>query len=181
MKILQSVLAVVGAIALVVVLAGVVLPASFAVERSARIAAPAEKIYDYVVEPRQWARWNNWTRRDPAMHIIYSGPPFGQHAKWAWESGKVGSGSMEITRVVPNRLVEYNLHLEGVNLNTAGAVRLEPAGEATRVVWTQSGDVGGNPLKHYIAVAMDRMVGPDFEAGLANLKALAERGDGDRR
>lgn len=181
MKILQWVLAVVGAIALVVVLVGVFLPASFAVERSILIAATPERVYDLVVEPRQWARWNNWSRRDPAMRIAYAGPPFGQHAKWAWESGKVGSGSMEITRVVPNRRVEYSLLIGGVNVRSSGAVRLEPAGEGTRVVWTQSGNVGGNPLKHYVAVAMDHMVGPDFEAGLVNLKALAEQRDGDRR
>ena len=48
-------------------------------------------------------------------------------------------------------------------------------GNATRVTWTNNGDVGGNPVKHYLAVMMDRMVGPDFEAGLANLKALAEK------
>jgi hypothetical protein len=35
--------------------------------------------------------------------------------------------------------------------------------------------MGGNPVNRYFGVMMDRLVGPDFEAGLANLKALAEK------
>jgi hypothetical protein len=60
-------------------------------------------------------------------------------------------------------------------MRSKGAITLEPAGGGTRVTWTNTGDTGGNPLKHYLAASMDRMVGPDFEQGLANLKALAEK------
>jgi uncharacterized protein YndB with AHSA1/START domain len=175
MKIVQWSLAVLGAIALVIVLAGVFLPSSFSVARSTRIEAPAERVYDYVVEPRKWTQWSVWTRRDPQMRITYSGPPFGMGARWSWESGKEGNGTMELTRVEPGRRVEYSLFLPGFNMRSGGALALEPAGSGTVVTWTQKGDVGGNPLKHYLAAAMDRMVGPDFEQGLANLKALAEK------
>jgi carbon monoxide dehydrogenase subunit G len=82
---------------------------------------------------------------------------------------------MELTRVEPGRRVEYSLFLPDFNMRSGGALTLEPAGSGTVVTWTQKGDVGGNPLKHYLAAAMDRMVGPDFEQGLANLKALAEK------
>ena len=61
-----------------------------------------------------------------------------------------------------------------VDMRSTGALTMEPDGPATRITWAMSGDVGGNPLKHYLALVMDRMVGPDFEAGLANLKTLAE-------
>jgi carbon monoxide dehydrogenase subunit G len=82
---------------------------------------------------------------------------------------------MEFTRVEPDRTVEYALTLADFNMKSTGALRLEPNGNATRVTWSNTGDVGGNPLKHYLAAAMDRLAGPDFEAGLANLKALAEK------
>ena len=175
MKFLQWTLAVIGSIALLVVAAGFFLPSSFAVQRSIEINAQPRKIYDLVVEPKKWKDWSVWTKRDPDMHITYSGPPFGMGAKWSWVSKSEGTGNMEFTRVEPDRAVEYALVFADYNMRSTGALRLEPAGNATRVTWTNTGDVGGNPVKHYLAIMMDRMVGPDFEAGLANLKALAEK------
>ena len=175
MKFLQWTLAVIGAIALLVVAAGFFLPSSFAVQRSIEINAQPRKVYDLIVEPKKWKDWSVWTQRDPDMHITYSGPPFGMGAKWSWVSKKEGSGTMEFTRVEPDKAVEYALVFADFNMRSTGALRLEPVGNATRVTWTNKGDVGGNPVKHYLAVMMDRLVGPDFEAGLANLKALAEK------
>jgi hypothetical protein len=108
------------------------------------------------------------------MKITYKGPPFGIGSRWEWVSKSEGTGSMEFTHVEPDRAVEYALNFADFNMKSSGALRLEPQGDATRVTWTSSGDVGSNPLKHYLALAMDRMVGPDFEAGLAHLKEVAE-------
>ena len=175
MKIIQWTLAVLGAVVLLLVAAGFLIPSSFKVERSAVINATPKKIYDLVVEPRQWARWSAWNQRDPNMKVTYKGPPFGMGSKWEWVSKTEGSGSMEFTRVEPDRAVEYSLSFPEYNMRSAGAIRLEPSGSATKVTWNNAGDVGGNPLKHYLTLMMDRMVGPDFEGGLANLKALAEK------
>ena len=175
MKIVQWTLAVVGALALAILIGGVALPSKFSVSRSVTVAAPSDRLYDYVVEPRQWAKWSVWQRRDPAMRVTYSGPPFGMGAKWSWESKQEGSGSMEFTRVEPNRLVAYSLDFPEFGMHSAGTFTFEAAGSGTRVTWTNAGDIGGNPLKHYLAAAMDHVVGPDFEQGLANLKALAEK------
>jgi uncharacterized protein YndB with AHSA1/START domain len=175
MKIVQWVLVAIGVLALVIVGVGLALPSKFAVQRSIEINAPADKIYDLVVEPRQWKNWSEWNKRDPAMKITYSGPPFGLGARWSWQSKTEGTGMMEFTRVEPNRRVEYQLFFADYKMTSTGALALEPAGKATRVTWTNTGDVGPNPLKHYLALMMDRLVGPDFEAGLANLKALAEK------
>jgi uncharacterized protein YndB with AHSA1/START domain len=174
MKIIQWTLAVLGAVVLLVVVVGFFVPSTFKVERSAVINAPPKKIYDLVVEPRQWAKWSVWNKRDPGMKITYKGPPFGMGAKWEWVSKSEGSGSMELTRVEPDRVVEYSLSFPEYNMRSTGAIALEPSGSATKVTWNNAGDVGANPLKHYLTLMMDRMVGPDFEAGLANLKAIAE-------
>jgi len=175
MKIVQWVLAGIGAVALALVVVGLFIPSTFRVERSVEINAPADRIYDYVVEPRKWKEWSVWTRRDPNMHIVYSGPPFGMGARWSWESKQEGSGNMEFRHVEPDHRVDYTLAFPDFNMRSTGSIVLEPVGKATRVTWTNTGDTGGNPLKHYLAAAMDRMVGPDFEQGLANLKALAEK------
>jgi uncharacterized protein YndB with AHSA1/START domain len=175
MKILQWTLAVIGAIALSLVIGGFFIPSTFSVERSTVIKAAPRKVYDLVVEPKQWAKWSIWNQRDPNMHITYSGPPFGMGARWSWVSKTEGTGSMEFVRVEPDRTVEYTLSFPELNMKSAGALRLEPQGDGTKITWSNSGDTGKNPVKHYLTLMMDRMVGPDFEAGLANLKALAEK------
>ena len=174
MKILQWALAAVGVLALLAVGVGFVLPSAFEVQRAIEVEAPPAKVYDLVADPRRWAQWSAWSRRDPRMDVSYSGPPFGQGARWSWKSRSEGSGSMEFVRVEPNARIEYTLTFADFGMKSGGQWRFEPAGKGTRVTWTNAGDVGGNPLKHYLAVSMDRMVGPDFEAGLANLKTVAE-------
>jgi uncharacterized protein YndB with AHSA1/START domain len=175
MKLLQWSLAVLGALVLLVLVAGFFIPSNFLVQRSTVVNAPANKVYNLVVEPKQWSKWSAWNQRDPDMRITYSGPPFGQRAKWSWVSKSEGTGTMEFTRVEPDRVVEYSLFFPDYGMRSVGSIRLEPAGAGTQVTWTSSGDVGGNPLKHYLTLMMERWIGPDFEAGLANLKALAEK------
>jgi uncharacterized protein YndB with AHSA1/START domain len=176
MKYVQWTLVVIGALLLVAVGVGVVLPSTYEVRRAVHVQAPPDKVYDLVVDTRRWKDWTVWNRRDPAMRIVYSGPPFGMGAKWSWESRTEGRGSMEFTRVEPNRRVDYKLGFPDFNLVSNGSIAMEPASGGTQVTWVHGGDTGSNPLKHYLAVAMDRMMGPDFEQGLANLKALAEKG-----
>ena len=174
MKILQWALAVVGALALLAVAVGFCLPSAFEVRRAIDVKAPPARVYDLVADPRLWSKWSAWSRRDPQMDVSYSGPPFGQGARWSWKSKSEGTGSMEFVRVVPNARIEYSLLFADFGLRSGGQFAFEPREGGTRVTWTNAGDVGGNPLKHYLALMMDRLVGPDFEAGLANLKAVAE-------
>jgi uncharacterized protein YndB with AHSA1/START domain len=174
MKILQWSLAVVGALALLAVAIGYFLPSAFEVKRSIDVKAPPAKVYDLVADPRRWAQWSAWNRRDPKMDLHFSGPPFGQGAKWSWKSATEGSGSMEFVRVEPNVSIEYTLAFSDYGMKSGGTWRFEPVAGGTHVTWTNAGDLGRNPLKHFLAVMMDRMVGPDFDEGLRNLKAVAE-------
>lgn len=107
MKLAQWTLAALGTIALAIVAAGFVLPSRFEVARTTLINAPTEKIHDLIADPRRWKQWSTSGRRDPVMDITYSGPPFGQGAKWSWASKTERSGMMELTSVEPNRRVQY--------------------------------------------------------------------------
>ena len=109
MKAVQWALVFLGIAALAVVGTGFVLPSRYEVKRSIVINASANRIYDFVVEPKQWAKWGPWAKRDPDMKITHYGPPFGMGAKWSWVSKTEGSGVMEFTRVEPDRVVEYTL------------------------------------------------------------------------
>ncbi len=175
MKVLKWLFIGIAGLALVVVAVGFALPSSYMVTRSVDINAAPDKVYPLIADPKAWAKWGVWSERDPAMKTTYSGAPEGQGAKWAWESKSEGNGSMEFTRAEPGKALEYALSFPDMGMKSKGALLLEPAGAATRVTWTNAGDVGGNPLMHYFAVMMDDLVGPDFDKGLANLKALAEK------
>lgn len=174
MKYVQWALAVVGAIVLALAGAGLFLPSKFHVARSIEVRAPAATVYDHIANPRQWERWSAWNRRDPRMDVRYGGPLFGQGARWSWKSASEGAGSMEFTRVEPDRRVEYALAFHDFGMRSRGEFVIEPLASGARVTWTLHGDVGPNPVKHYAAWLMDWIAGPDFEQGLANLKALSE-------
>jgi hypothetical protein len=158
-----------------IVAVGYALPAQYVVERSIVINAPASRIYPLVSAPRMWAQWSIWTHRDPAMKIVYFGPDSGTGAGWRWDSHTEGRGEMTLTQADPTSGFTYKLYFPDYESTSTGEFRMTPEGSATRVTWNNRGDVGSNPLHHYMAAFMDRLVGPDFEAGLHNLKALAEK------
>jgi uncharacterized protein YndB with AHSA1/START domain len=145
------------------------------VQRAVDVAAAPERIYPLIADPREWKRWSVWNRRDPDMQLQFSGASSGTGARWAWKSASEGNGEMEFTNAVVNERVDYALAFPDMGMRSSGQFRLERVGPATRVTWTNEGDVGANPVNRYFGLLMDRMVGPDFEGGLANLKAIAER------
>ena len=166
-----------GVLALVALLAliGMFLPGTFKVTRSTLVAAPAAKIYPLVAEPKRWKDWSVWNRRDPNMAITYSGPESGPGAVWEWKSKSEGDGRMTFTAAEPGKRAAFELFFPDFGTTSKGELLLTPEGSGTRVTWTMNGDIGKNPLFHWMALMMDGMVGKDFDAGLANLKALAEK------
>lgn len=155
---------------------GMLVSPQFSVARSIEVQAPPEAIYPLVADPRKWPQWSAWNRRDPAMQMSYSGAPIGAGAGWAWRSESQGSGRMAFLSAEPPNELRYELHFDGFDSVSRGAFRFEPTpAGATRVTWSMNGDMGGNPLMRWFALGADSMIGGDFEAGLANLKALAER------
>ena len=175
MKIIKTILITLVALVVLVIAVGFALPDSYKVERSLTMAAPADKIYPLIADPKAWARWSIWNQRDPAMKMEYSGAASGVGAKWSWDSKSEGKGQMEFTRAEAPGLIEYKLYFPDFDSSSSGRIALTPDGAGTKVSWSNAGSFGANPLLHYFAIMMDRMVGPDFEGGLNNLKALAEK------
>jgi uncharacterized protein YndB with AHSA1/START domain len=175
MKILKKILIVLVALIVILCAIGFVLPGTYRVERTVEIKAPPEKVYALIIEPRLWPKWTVWNQRDPNMKVTYSGPESGVGAKWAWESKSEGTGNMEFVRADPPKTLEYKLFFPDFNSTSTGALTLTPSAGGTKVSWTNNGAMGMKPIGGYFALMMDGMVGPDFEAGLKNLKALAEK------
>jgi uncharacterized protein YndB with AHSA1/START domain len=166
----------IGVIALILLFAavGLALPAQFRVERSVTIAAAPEKVYALIAAPAEWKRWSVWNQRDPKMQIEYGGPASGAGARWSWRSASEGNGAMEFTEAVPGQRLTYKLSFPDFGMQSTGQLRIEPQGSALRVSWSNEGTMGANPINRWFGFFMDRLVGPDFEAGLTNLKRLAE-------
>lgn len=176
LKALKWLLAAIAGLVLLLFAGGYALSPEFKAVRSVVVQASAEKVYPLLADPREWKRWTVWNRRDPSMTIAYSGPPSGAGAAWSWKSKSEGDGQMTFTAAEPNRRVAYDLYFPDFGTTSNGDLLLAPEGNGTRVIWTMNGNMGTNPLFRWMALFADRMVGGDFEAGLANLKALAERG-----
>ena len=151
-------------------------PDSFSVQRSATIKAPPEKISGVLSDFRAWGAWSPWEKVDPTMKRSYSGEPKGKGAKYAWAgNSEVGEGSMTITEAQPSRValdLDFVKPFEGHN---KVAFALAPKGDATEVTWTMNGPSPYVTKVIQVFCDMDGMIGKQFEAGLADLKAVAEK------
>jgi hypothetical protein len=167
---------------LVVVVAAVLLlaatkPDTFRVQRSASIKAPAEKLHALINDFHSWGSWSPWEKLDLNMKKTHSGPENGKGAVYEWEGNKqVGKGRMEITEAVPPSkvLIKLDFFKPFEAHNTAEFV-LEPQGDSTNVTWAMNGHMPFMFKVMSTFFSMDKMIGKDFEKGLANMKSITER------
>jgi hypothetical protein len=164
------------AIALVLILAASK-PDTFRVERAAVIEAAPDAIFPLVADFHAWRKWSPWEDRDPAMKRTFSGAERGASAVYAWEGNRnVGAGRMEITgATAPSNIViklDFIKPFEGHNV---AEFTLSPQGGGTDVTWAMHGPAPFMSKIMQVFMNMDRMIGRDFEAGLANLKKVAEQ------
>jgi uncharacterized protein YndB with AHSA1/START domain len=172
------------ALAVALLVAGVLVyaafqPDTFLISRSVIINAAPEKIYPYMSDFHKGDLWSPYEKKDTTMKRTFSGPESGKGAvyEFAGDKDKVGSGRLEIVDAVPPTRVVLTLDLtEPMKGRNIVEYTLEPKGDGTNVTWSMRGT--NNYLSKLICtfVNVDKMVGSDFEAGLANLKALVEKG-----
>jgi uncharacterized protein YndB with AHSA1/START domain len=177
----MKVLAVIALILLVAIVVVLVLaarkPAGFRIERATSIKAPPDKIFALINDFRNWRAWSPWERMDPNLRRSYGGAERGEGAVYEWEgNSKVGKGRMEIVEAPPPSRVAIKLDfLKPFEAHNTAEFTLVPRDDATEVTWAMHGP---NPFMMKVMslfISMDRMVGKDFERGLANLKATAEQ------
>lgn len=152
-------------------------PDTFRVQRTASIKAPPEKIFPFINEFERWSAWSPYEKKDPAMRRARSGPAAGKGAVYAWQGNKeVGVGRMEIMdSSLPSRVALSLDFSEPFEAHNVVEFTLDGTGESTQVTWAMRGPVPYLAKIVHVVIDMDQMVGRDFEAGLANLKAIAER------
>lgn len=151
-------------------------PANFRVVRSATIAAPPAAVFAEVNDFHRWNAWSPWAKLDPAMKQTHEGAPAGTGAIYSWAgNSEVGEGRMTITESRPGELIRIKLDfIKPFAATNPTEFTFKPEGNQTAVTWTMTGE------KNYISKAvcmfmnMDKMVGGDFEKGLASLKTITE-------
>jgi uncharacterized protein YndB with AHSA1/START domain len=141
------------------------------------IKAPPEKIFALINDFQSWSAWSPYEHKDPGMKRSYSGAASGKGAVYEWDGDKnVGKGRMEIADTFPPSKVTLKLDMvKPFDVNNIVEFTLQPNAEATNVTWALNGHTPYLAKVVHVFLDMDRMVGKDFETGLANLKATAER------
>jgi uncharacterized protein YndB with AHSA1/START domain len=164
------------AIAAVLILAATK-PDSFSVRRATTINAPAEKVFPLIADFHEWRKWSPWEDRDPELKRTYGGAERGKGAVYAWEGNKnVGSGRMEILEAnAPSQVTIQLDFLKPFEAHNIAEFTMLPQGNATNLNWAMSGPAPFMSKVMQVFMSFDKMIGKDFEAGLAKIKSTAEK------
>jgi len=148
----------------------------FEVQRSTSIAADPARVHGLIDDFHKWTEWSPWEDLDPAMSRSYSGPDSGVGAHYAWKGNRrAGEGWMEITGSAPDRVEIELAFMKPMRTTQQVEFVVTPASAGTDVTWRMSGQHEGLMMNLFSKVmSMDKMIGKDFEKGLARLKAVAE-------
>jgi hypothetical protein len=167
-------------LAVVVVALAVVIatrPDTFHVERSVDIAAPAERAYSQVADFHQWSTWSPWEKLDPDMKRTYSGAASGTGAQYAWTGNKqTGEGRMTILEAsAPSRIAIKLEFIKPFAATNQATFTFAQTATGTKVTWAMDGTNNFMAKAFHMVMNMDKLVGGDFEKGLAAMKTNAER------
>ena len=171
-KILLALVVIVAALVVVVAMQ----PAEFHVTRTATMAAPAPVVFAQVNDFRKWEAWNPWARIDPAMKQTYTGAPASVGAIYTWAGNhEVGEGRMTIIESRPSELIRVRLDFVQPFAGTSVAeFTFKPEGDRTVVTWSMRGTNTFVAKAVHLVMNMDRMIGGQFDQGLAHMKSVAE-------
>jgi uncharacterized protein YndB with AHSA1/START domain len=152
-------------------------PDTYHVERSQKINASADLVFAQLDDLKSWAAWSPWDKLDPSMKKTYQGPAKGVGSSYSWEGNKkVGKGKMTITEVTPPTAISYRLEFVEpfAAVSTTGFTVKPEIDKTVTTTWSMNGHNNLIGKGFALFMDMDKMVGDDFEKGLANLKTIAE-------
>jgi hypothetical protein len=164
------------AVVAILVLVVALQPSAFAVTRSATMNASPVEVFEQVNDFRKWREWSPWERMDPNLQRHYGDPAAGVGGTYGWTGNKqVGEGRMTIVDSKPGELVRIKLEfLKPFQATNTAEFAFGRTGAGTNVTWTMTGEKNFLFKAFGLLMSMDKMVGRDFERGLANLKSTVE-------
>lgn len=152
-------------------------PADFKIERSTTVLAPPAVVFAQVNDFHAWPAWSPWEKLDPGMKRQHSGEPSGTGAQYAWQGNDdVGEGKMTIEKSEPPSSIGIKLEfLKPFAATNDTVFTFAPSGAGTKVTWTMTGKNNFGAKAFSLFMNMDKLVGGDFEKGLAAMKAVSEK------
>ena len=173
---LKKILIAVVLIVVVFVIVVATRPADFRVTRSVTIGAPAAVVFAQVNDFHKWDAWSPWAKLDPVMKQTHEGAPAGTGAIYSWVGNSdVGEGRMTITESRPNEMIGIKLEfLKPFAAVNTTEFSFKPEGNQTVVTWSMTGTNNFMAKAFGLFMNMDKMVGGDFEKGLAQMKSVTE-------
>jgi hypothetical protein len=171
-KIVIGVVVVIGVFAVIVAMR----PSDFRVERSAVVSAPAPVVFAQVNDLHNWDAWSPFAKLDPAAKQTFEGPRAGTGAALAWAGNRqAGEGRMTITESRPYELIRFKLDfVKPFAVTNTAEFTFTSWGDQTAVTWSMSGRQNFMAKAFCMFMSMDKMVGGEFEKGLAQMKSVAE-------
>jgi len=166
----------IAAVVVLFILVVVTRPATFHIERSISMSAPPENAFAQVNDFHAWPGWSPWEKMDPQMKKTFDGATSGVGAMYSWAGNdKVGEGKMTIEKSQAPSLVGIKLEFfKPFAATNKTTFTFAPAPEGTKVTWAMDGENNFVGKAFSMFMDMDKMVGADFERGLASMKTLAE-------
>lgn len=151
-------------------------PEDLKITRSATFNAPPWALFEEINDFHKWERWSPWAKIDPTMQVTHSGALAGTGAVYAWAgTGEAGEGKMTITESHPHEQIVIDLEfIKPFAAKNVTEFRFKPDGDKTDVTWTMEGKKDFIMKAFGLVVDMDKMIGADFEKGLAQLKPVVE-------
>jgi uncharacterized protein YndB with AHSA1/START domain len=173
---LMKILIALAVIVVVLVIVVATRPSEFRVARTATIAAPAPAVFAQVNDFHKWEAWNPWGKVDPAMKQTYEGAPAGIGAIDTWAGNhEVGEGRMTLTESRPSDLIRIRLEfLKPFKATSTAEFTFKPEGDRTAVTWSMVGHNNFMAKAVHLFMNMDRMIGGQFEKGLAQMRSVVE-------
>jgi hypothetical protein len=174
--VLKKVLLVLAALVVVLVVVITLQPSEFRVMRATTVAAPAPVVFALVNDFHKWEAWNPWGKIDPAMKQAHQGAPAGVGAVYTWAgNSEVGEGRMTLVESRPSDLIRVKLEFfKPMAGESLAEFTFRPEGDRTAVTWSMSGRNNFIAKAMCLVMNMDKMIGGQFEKGLAQMKAAAE-------
>ncbi|KQN33443.1 hypothetical protein ASE92_16750 [Pedobacter sp. Leaf41] len=177
MKFLKVLLGIIVLLAIIILVGGLLLPKNYSVSRSTVINAPDSIIYKNIADFKEFYKWNPWAKMEPSAEVSFTGTPGNPGHQYNWKGKETGAGYMKITSVNPNKNINIDLmFIEPFESLADTKFDITPEGTANKVTWTMSGE--NNIISKWMCLimgGMDKMIGKDFESGLASLKEKSEK------
>ncbi len=159
--------------------AGFLVPNNVHVERSLTMNASPEAVSSLITDFKNWSKWSPWDSLDPNMkkEFLNGGAGIGSGYTWVSQNKNVGKGKMSMIDITPG-LIKNKLEFDGMGASYP-SFAIVREGESTKVTWMMNSNGEGvplmmKPMSNWFSLFMDKMVGPDFEQGLKNMKEVAE-------